>query len=110
MFVIILKKDNDLTNYQKNSKKLIQELKDEITKLQKAKKLSSEDRLDFDGSEPPTPPAQKREERSTDKRTHDYKNNPVYPGMKKALKDTHLSKRKYKMAKKQLQEDCKMLL
>lgn len=88
-------------------------------------------RLDSDDSEPSIPPAQEernerrqvkdkahhgapksrmREERSTEKRTPDYKNNPVYPCMKRTLKDTNLSKRKYKMAKKQLQEDCERLL
>ena len=91
-----------------------------------------EDRLgSADGSEPPIPPAQEeqserrqvtdkahrgapksrmREERSTEKRTPVYKSNPAYLGMKKVLKDTNLSKRKYKMAKKQLQEDCERLM
>ena len=90
-----------------------------------------EHRLDSDDSRPSTPPAREkrserrqvkdkahrgapklrmRKERSTEKRTSEYKNNPVYPDMKKALKDTNLSKRKYKMAKKQLQEDCERLL
>ena len=88
-------------------------------------------RLESDDPKPSIPPAQEklserrqvkdkahcdapksrmRKEGSTEKCTSDYKNNPVYPGMKKALKDTNLSKRKYKMAKKQLQEDCKGLL
>jgi hypothetical protein len=49
--------------------------------------------------------ASKRQESSKD-----YKRNPVYPGMKNALKDSDLSKRKYKMAKKRLQEQCKTLL
>ena len=43
-------------------------------------------------------------------RSKDYKCNPIYPGMKTVLKRSNLSKRKYKMAKKQLQEECKTLL
>ena len=88
-----------------------------------------EDRLgSADGSEPPAqeewserrqvndkahrgaPKSKMREERSTEKRTPVYKSNPAYSGMKKVLKDTNLSKRKYKMAKKQLQEDCERLM
>lgn len=81
-----------------------------------------EDKLDFDGPEPSIPPAQLQEEQNEQQqvkdkahaesksKTPDYKKNPVYPGMKKVLKDTNLSKRKYKMAKKQLQEDCERLL
>ena len=125
-----MKKDNDLLKYQKNMSDKVLKLTVKNIQLQNVIKESS-DRVGSDGCEPSTLPAQEeqserrqvkdkahhgapksrmREERSTDKRTPDYKRNPVYPGMKKVLKDTNLSKRKYKMAKKQLQEDCERLL
>jgi hypothetical protein len=83
------------------------------------------DRLDSDGLEQPMSSA--LEERSEQRRVNDnahrgasksrtkqspltekpaYKSSAVYPGMKRVLKLSNLSTRKYKIAKKQLQEQC----
>ena len=103
IFAVSMKKDNDLLNYQKNMYKELKLITSAGTRATESQSLSEQTpptpRTGSDGSDPSIPPAQED--------TPDYKNNPVYPGMKKVLKDTNLSKRKYKMAKKQLQEDCK---
>ena len=102
IFAVSMKKDNDLLNYQKNMYKELKLISSTGTRAKESQNLSEQTpptpRTDSDGSDPSIPPAQED--------TPDYKNNPVYQRMKKVLKDTNLSKRKYKMAKKQLQEDC----